>query len=176
MLRKSFSRNVIVAISALLIALFTPNLLIAQLDTGGVTGTVKDPTGAVMAGAKITLTNSATGVAASTVSTSTGTYVFDGVRPGTYTIQGEAAGFQAYVAKGIEVHVQKTVTLDIPLAAGNVAQQVTVTAAAPLLQAAARALPEAPDRAIARPCLNLPRSARARHMAGGPCARTPRRG
>ena len=135
MLRKSFSRNVIVAISALLIALFTPNLLIAQLDTGGVTGTVKDPTGAVMAGAKITLTNNATGVGASTVSTSTGTYVFDGVRPGTYTIQGEAAGFQAYVAKGIEVHVQKTVTLDIPLAAGNVAQQVTVTAAAPLLQA-----------------------------------------
>lgn len=107
----------------------------AQVDTGGVTGTVLDSSGAVVSQAKIVLTNNATGVAVSTSSTSTGTYVFDAVRPGTYTLRGEAAGFQAFVTQNIEVHVQKTVALDIHLSPGNVAQEVTVTASAPLLQA-----------------------------------------
>ena len=51
-------------------------LLHAQTDTGGVTGTVTDSTGAVVAGAQLTLTNDGTGILQQTQSTSTGTYSF----------------------------------------------------------------------------------------------------
>jgi len=118
---------------AFLIALLAPNLQ-AQLATGGITGTVHDPTGAVIPNAKITLTNEATGVTTTTVSTSTGTYSLGGVMPGTYTVQGSAPGFQTFVEKGLQVHVQAVLTVDMPLAPGNVSNQITVTAAAPLLQ------------------------------------------
>ena len=119
---------------AILIATFTPGRILAQIDTGGITGTVHDPTGAVIPNASITLTNEATGVVTTTVSTSTGTYSLSGIRPGAYTIQGEASGFETFVEKDLQIHVQAVLTVDMPLAAGKVANQVTVTAAAPLLQ------------------------------------------
>lgn len=135
MLRKSFSKSVVTALCALMIAMFVPNLLMAQVDTGGVTGTVTDSTGAAVPDAQVTLTNPATGIVQSTRSTSTGTYSFSGVRAGSYTLKGEAPGFQAFTAKGLQVHIQNTLTIDLHLSTGAVAQQVTVTAAAPLLQA-----------------------------------------
>ena len=116
-------------------AMMLPVGLFAQVDTGGVTGTVTDPTGAVVPGVKITLTNNATSIAETTVSTSTGTYSFSGIRPATYTLRAEQHGFQAFVSKGLEVHVQQIATVDIALAAGAVSQEVTVNASAPLLQA-----------------------------------------
>jgi Carboxypeptidase regulatory-like domain/TonB dependent receptor-like, beta-barrel len=118
----------------LLFVLFSSSAILAQIATGGITGTVHDQTGAVIPDAKITLTNDATAMATSTVSTSTGTYSLTGVMPGSYTLQGEAPGFQTFVEKDLQVHVQATLTVDMPLVAGKVANQVTVTAAAPLLQ------------------------------------------
>ena len=82
--------------------------LSAQIDTGGITGTATDSSGAIVAGATITLTNDATGVVLSTKSTSSGTYSLNAIRPGTYTLRGEASGFQAFVDKGLEVHLQST--------------------------------------------------------------------
>ncbi len=117
------------------VAILAGNPVLAQLDTGGITGTVTDPAGAVVPGAKITLTNEATGVSILTTSTSTGTYSLNQVRPGTYTLQAESSGFQLFVVNGLEVHVQQTITADVKFAAGTVNQQVTVTATAPLLQA-----------------------------------------
>src|SRR6185437_10449684 len=108
--------------------------LFAQVDTGGVTGTVTDPTGAVVPGVKVTLTNNATSVAETTQSTATGTYSFSGMRPATYTLRAEQRGFQTFIDKGLEIHVQQTATIDIHLVAGAVSQEVTVTASAPLLQ------------------------------------------
>ena len=107
----------------------------AQIDTGSVTGTVKDPGGAVIPGAKIILKNDGTGVIAATTSTATGTYSFGGLNPGSYTLQGEAAGFKTFLAHGLEVHVQKSVTVDVPMDVGVASQTVNVTEAAPLLQA-----------------------------------------
>ena len=121
--------------SILCLLVFAAGPLSAQIDTGGITGTVMDRSGAVVPGATITLTNDATGVVSSTQSTSTGTYSLNAIRPGTYTLRGEARGFQAFVDKGLEVHLQSTLTIDVPLAPGGVQQQITVTAAAPLLQA-----------------------------------------
>ncbi len=128
-------RRMLLLTSLLWFIVLTAGPLPAQIDTGGITGTVTDPAGAVVPGATITLTNDATGVLLSTKSTSSGTYSLNAIRPGTYTLRGEAAGFQAFVDKGLEVHVQNTLTVDIPFTAGAVKQEVTVTAAAPLLQA-----------------------------------------
>ena len=109
--------------------------LYAQNTMGGVAGTVKDQTGAIVTGANITLTNDATQVTQTTQSTSTGIYVFESVPVGTYTLKADAPGFKTYVDTGIQVHIQNIVTADVPLVPGSVKQQVTVTAAIPLLQA-----------------------------------------
>jgi hypothetical protein len=109
--------------------------LCAQIAAGGVAGTVKDSTGAVVRGAQITLTNEATRVTKKTVSTSTGTYIFSDVPIGTYTLKATSRGFRTYVDTGIQIHIQDTVTADIPFVPGTVQEVVTVTSAAPLLQA-----------------------------------------
>jgi hypothetical protein len=124
----------------LLIALCVPLRLAAQLDRGEITGTVEDASGAVVANAQIVLTNNATGVKATTQSTSTGSYLFDNLLPGTYTIEAQTTGFQKYVVHGLVVHVQQVLTADVHLTTGNVQESVTVTAAAPLLQAQNAAL------------------------------------
>jgi len=118
-----------------LLALLLPLALRAQLDSGSITGVVRDSSGAVVPGATITVTNSATGARLVTKSTSTGNYEVSGLPPETYTLEAAAAGFENYVVSGVVVHVQQVLTVDFPLSPGSVTQKVTVTAAAPLLQA-----------------------------------------
>lgn len=107
----------------------------AGIDMGAVTGTVKDPKGALVVGAQLTLTNTATGVPQQTVTTRAGAYSFPLVPVGTYSLKVEDQGFEAYVVNGIVVHLETTVTEDIGLKLGQVSEKVTVTSAAPLLQA-----------------------------------------
>ena len=114
-------------ILGLLVLLYFPCQLTAQIDSGGITGTVHDSSGAVMVGTRVTLTNEATAVNTTTLSTSTGTYVFDAVKPGSYTIEASAPNFQTYFTKGAIVHVQQILTIDITLAPGSAKQEVTVT-------------------------------------------------
>ncbi|MGD1064147.1 MAG: carboxypeptidase-like regulatory domain-containing protein, partial [Terracidiphilus sp.] len=118
-----------------LLALCLPGRVAAQLDRGEVTGTVEDPTSAVVQKASIALINDDTTARTTTKSTATGTYVFDDVLPGNYTVEAEAPGFQKYVVHGVIVQVQQVDTIDIHFAPGNVQQSVTVTAAQPLLEA-----------------------------------------
>jgi hypothetical protein len=127
--------NVAFAAFILLFTVAFPSVLLGQIDTGGVTGTVMDPSRAVVPGAKIALTNQATNIAIQTVSTSAGTYSLTGVQPGVYTLRAVAPGFQTVVSPGLQVHIQNTLTVDIQLVPGAVTEEVTVTAAPPLLQA-----------------------------------------
>jgi hypothetical protein len=108
--------------------------LYAQVDTGGITGTVKDASGAVIPGAKVTLTNEGTSYSVSTVSDSAGTYTFTPVKIGSYKVTAEFQGFQTSVHPGVTVNVQQTVVVDFALQPGQVTQTVEVTAAVPLLQ------------------------------------------
>lgn len=125
----------IAGVLAVLLLIAMPAGLHAQIAQGGVAGTVKDSSGAVVPNAHITLINRDTNVTLDTKSTSSGTYVFDSVPVGVYTLKADAQGFKTYVLTGVEVHVQNVVTADVPLAVGAVSQQVEVTSEVPLLQA-----------------------------------------
>jgi hypothetical protein len=120
----------------ILLLLSLPSRAVAQLDTGEITGTVEDPSGAVVPHARLVLTNDATNVRSITASTATGTYVFPGLMVGKYTLEAESTGFRRYVVRGLVVQVQRVLTVDIHFATGTVQQTVTVTAAAPLLDTA----------------------------------------
>lgn len=121
-------------------AIFSSAPLFAQIATGGVTGTVMDPSGAVVPGATVTLINTATGVKQTTQSTATGTYSFTGVQPGAYDLRAGAPGFKTFVDRGLQVHVQQTATVNVHFITGVVTQNITVTAAPPLLQAESGAI------------------------------------
>src|SRR4051812_40991556 len=82
------------------------------------TGIVTDQTGAVVAGATITLTDPATGFVKSTESGGTGLYVIAGLNPANYNLKINAKGFQAYEQTGIVENVSATVRADIKLTVG----------------------------------------------------------
>ena len=107
--------------------------VLAQVDAGAVRGTVTDPTGAVLASAKVTLTNDATGLSASAVTGPDGAYTFGPVKIGSYTISVEAAGFRKATTH-VTVNVQEQARADFRLVAGAITETVEVTAVAPQLQ------------------------------------------
>ncbi|MBZ5689354.1 MAG: TonB-dependent receptor [Acidobacteriia bacterium] len=97
-------------------------------DNASITGTVTDPTGAVVANAAITLTNTATGQERQVTSNSAGQYLFPNVGVGVYTLGASLAGFQKYSKTGIDVHVAQTLGADISLKLGSTQDTVTVEA------------------------------------------------
>lgn len=101
--------------------------------TAQLTGVVADASGAVIPGAKVTLTDEGTGVAANYTTDSRGIYVFTAVRPSTYTIHVEAVGFAAQQRTGLILAVNQEATLNFTLTPGVVAETITVTEQAPLL-------------------------------------------
>ncbi len=129
---KKFS---LLGLSLALLAGLTPAAVaLAQGTASRVTGIVTDQSGAVVEDANVTLTNEETNVPINTVTNSTGTYVFDSVQVGTYTVTIEKTGFKRYVAPGTRVNVNQPATVDAALEAGNITESVTVQAAAELVQ------------------------------------------
>jgi hypothetical protein len=118
--------------TSLVLLCFSP-LIFAQSTGGRVLGRVLDPTGAVVPSVTLTLTNADSGVAQKTESTKSGDYIFLTVPVGQYRLQAEAPGFQSFIADGVAVQLNATVTYDIHLTVGSSAQSVEVTAAAPIV-------------------------------------------
>ena len=118
---------VALAVAVMGMMLLTPRTASAQASAG-ITGTVTDTSGAVIRGARVTLTNEATAATDHTVTESAGTYSFKGVLPGKYTISVEASGFKKTVQKGVNVEVSTTPTIDITLSAGAASETVSVAA------------------------------------------------
>ena len=112
---------------------FSPTPAFAQVDAGAIRGTVTDPGGAVITNAKVTLQNESTGLSTTTVTGNDGTYTFNPVRIGSYTITVESAGFERASAHTV-VNVQEQARADFKLTAGAVTTTVEVTAVAPQLQ------------------------------------------
>ena len=84
----------------------------AQTSRGTVTGTVLDPTGAVVAGAHVSLTGVETGVKLTTASNDAGVYRFDAVDLGVYELQATHPGFRTYAGSGIRVEANRATTFD----------------------------------------------------------------
>jgi hypothetical protein len=117
-----------------LFAVLMSTSLFAQRDLGTVTGTVSDAQGAAVPNAKITIVEDATGLSYDVTSSDDGTYTRPLLKPGTYTVTVEAAGFQKAQQKGIIVTAGDRVGANFNLQVGDVSQTVEVSAAAPLLQ------------------------------------------
>src|SRR5437016_6082336 len=116
-----------ISLAALLMCLLALTA-IGQQTTGSLNGTVNDPSGAVVAGATVTAVNTATGAERSAVSSSTGTFDFQALQPGTYTISVDAKGFKKAVSRDIVVSVASATQVTIPLEVGQASETVTVTA------------------------------------------------
>jgi len=100
----------------------------AQIGASGITGTVSDPSGAAVAGAKVTVTNEATNVEWNTVSSASGAYIVRNLPPGTYSVAVEAPGFQRSATLHVSADVEKVSTVDVSLKVGASTQEVNVTA------------------------------------------------
>jgi len=96
-------------------------------------GTVTDPNNAAIAGAKLTLTNLATGFQSNFVSDTNGEFSFHNLTPGKYDLEAEASGFKSSSQKGIELAVNQSARNDVHLAVGNTAETVTVNGGTSLI-------------------------------------------
>ncbi|MGH9604777.1 MAG: carboxypeptidase regulatory-like domain-containing protein [Terracidiphilus sp.] len=101
--------------------------LFAQ-GNGSISGTVADTTGAMVAGAEITLTQITTGLVLKTTAGADGTYVFPTLAPSVYNVSARASGFAAFTEKGVQVRADNAVTVNIALRPGNATETVTVNA------------------------------------------------
>ena len=114
-------------------AMFASSLF-AQFDSAEVLGTVKDPSGAGVPKASVTLLSQGTGIEAKSVTDDNGGYDFFNVKVGRYTVTVEANGFQKTATTDVDVAVGARQRVDLSLQVGNTSQSVQVSGAATLLE------------------------------------------
>ena len=107
---------------------------VAQQETAVLTGVVRDASGGMVPGATVTVTNAETGIATTTVTADDGAYTVPSLRPGTYDVAVEIAGFSRSVRRGVVLQVAQVARLDVTLQTGAVSESVEVTGGAPLLE------------------------------------------
>src|SRR5208283_3111796 len=112
----------------------TSPFLQAQQMTADVLGTVLDPTGATMAGAKVTVRGLATGEVRTATSNDRGDFTFNLLPIGHYSLKVEAAGFKAYEVPDFEIHVGDRARFNVPMAVGVVTETIETTAEAAFMQ------------------------------------------
>ena len=106
----------------------------AQLTEGTIDGTVTDPSGAAVTGAKVTVQNTGTGFSVEETTDTIGYYRAPHLSPGVYEVRVEKSGFKAGVVKGVSVTVGVTTRTDVALQLGSMSESVTVSAVTPLVQ------------------------------------------
>ena len=111
----------------------------AQLSSQ-ITGTISDPSGAVVTTANVTVANEKTGIKWEAKTNGAGIYTVPLLQPGAYRIEVQAPGFRTMSRAGIQLQVAQTAQLDFALEIGNAAQSVTVSDTAPLLDASSSAI------------------------------------
>jgi hypothetical protein len=119
----------------MVIAMMVPFCANAQMTGKGViTGTVSDSTGAVIPGASVAATNTATNITVTTTTTATGNYNFPNLDPAIYTVSTTAKGFEKLTQTGIHVNALETQTYNPVLTVGGTSVEITVTTALPQLE------------------------------------------
>jgi outer membrane receptor protein involved in Fe transport len=134
----------------------------AQSPKGTILGRVTDPSGAVVAKAKVALTQQATGVTQTQETSPFGEYVFTNLDPGRYRIETEAAGFTRNVVTNLELNVAATVRADIVLQVGETATTVEVEAPVPVVQTDSTSIGSVVD---GRQVMNMPLNGRGNFYA-----------
>ena len=114
--------------------LLSGGFALAQISSGTILGAVSDSTGAVVPGATITIRNLATGISRTLITDAAGRYVAPEVALGSYEVTAEASGFQNLTRRGIEISVGRQAAVDFQMTVGAVAEQVTVTGEALLIE------------------------------------------
>ncbi|HEY3135662.1 MAG TPA: carboxypeptidase regulatory-like domain-containing protein [Blastocatellia bacterium] len=102
-------------------------IVVHAQDTTTMSGTVTDPQGKVVGGATVSITNSATSASRDTKTNDDGSYVFNQIQPGTYTVRVEAKGFKTNVRENFELLVRTPATLNFQLEVGAVTETVNVS-------------------------------------------------
>jgi hypothetical protein len=121
----------------LLVALCLAALLqpaLAQSGRGNITGTVRDSTGAAVPGAEVVAVNLDNGVETRTLTTDTGTYRIPYVPPGKYRVTASMTGFKTAIRDNLTIQVTQTITADFVMEVGEIAEQVTVSSTAAILE------------------------------------------
>ena len=126
-MRPRISGFVCAFLTALLAVLLCPAAR-AQ-DTGSLQGTVTDPTGAAVAGAKVVATDRTSGTARSAITTSTGGYTFVQLAPGDYKVEVSKEGFKTFIQARVSVLVATPTNLDAHLVLGTTSQEIIVESA-----------------------------------------------
>src|SRR5580658_5789120 len=115
-------------LATVLLAFVSPALCAS--DGGSLLGTITDPTGTAIPGAKVTATEAATAVKQTIATDGRGFYAFQGLPVGLYDVQVDAAGFQPLRRTGVAINVNSKVVVDASLAIGERTETVTVSESA----------------------------------------------
>jgi len=115
-------------LSALVCLLILPSLAFGQKDTGAIVGSVRDSSGAVVSGAKVTVADVERGTSLTFSTTDAGEYVASPLKVGRYTVTAEKEGFKKEVAGPMQVNIQDRVGVDFKLQMGMRTEVVVVTA------------------------------------------------
>jgi hypothetical protein len=137
MARKSLSRLAVVAVTTMFIALMPCTPLQAQTRafTADLSGTVTDPSGSVLTGAKVTLTSIERGISRTYTTDATGDYTLSLLPPAAYSLQVAAPGFKTYRQDGIELAAGQSAKQPVVMTVGSTAERIEVVAEVPLLNA-----------------------------------------
>ena len=135
----SASWNLLFLLAAIALA-SAPSLLAQSAGTGALTGTVSDPSGAIVPNVTVTLTSTDTNQVRTATTGADGGYKFALLPPGTYRIRFSAAGFKTAEISAVTVNVTETPVLDRVLEVGAQSEQVTVEAQTEVLQTATSTL------------------------------------
>src|SRR5258708_5048666 len=103
----------------------------AQVQNGQITGTVLDPSGAAIVGAKVTVTNKATNLVINTTSNSSGAYTVNELQLGTYDVAVEASGFKSLIQHGVTINAGTITRLDAKLQVGQTKVEVVEVSGEP---------------------------------------------
>ena len=125
------ARRVFASLLLCSLLLLAPHMLMAQVTTATVFGTVTDSTGAIVANATVIITNLATNISTTLTTTNTGEYRFDLVPVGSYSLAVTAAGFEKVIQSNITLTVNQEQRVDETLKVGGSNQTVTVNSDPP---------------------------------------------
>jgi hypothetical protein len=120
--------------NCILICLIVAGLFAQTTGTATLVGTVSDPTGAAVPGAKVTVRNMNTSFIYEGVTSSSGDYFVPNLSSGTYQLTIEAAGFKSFVQSDITLRINEQPRINVQLEVGNVTESIKVSGQAPLLE------------------------------------------